>query len=202
MVEVEKIGAVPSGSLVKHTKLGWSEWIEILNKAGAQHLSYQQIVAYLKKKKKVKFWWAHVIANGYEVNQGRRLPGQHLNGTYSVIVTKSFPKSRMQMYKWLTRKEIMDIWLKPLSPIKIEKGQVFETADGVFGEIRTFKKNFRIRFTWNESDGEKASVVQLLLFGTDRCSIGFQHEKIKNARDKAAKREYWKRVIEQLLEKN
>ena len=201
MAEIEKIGTVTSRSLVKHTKRDWSQWIDILNKAGAQNLNYQQIVEYLKKKMKAKFWWAHVVAGGYEVHVGRRLPGQHLNGTYSVIVTKSFPMSRVKTYEWLTRKDIMDIWLKPLSPIKIEKGQVFETADGVYGEVRTFKKNFRIRFTWNESDGEKASVVQLLLFGQNKCSIGFQHEKLKNARDKAAKKEYWKNVISQLLEK-
>ncbi len=201
MAEIEQIGTITSRSLIKHTKRGWSEWIEVLNKAGAQSLSYQQIVAFLKKKMKSKIWWAHIVANGYEVNQGRRLPGQHLNGTYSVIVTKAFPKSRTQMYQWLTQKDILDIWLKPLSPVKIEKGHVFETADGVFGEIRTFKKNFRIRFTWNESDGEKASIVQLLLFGDKKCSIGFQHEKLKNAREKAAKREYWKLVIDQLIEK-
>lgn len=207
MAEIEKIGSVTSRSLIKHTKLGWAQWIELLNKAGAQNLNYQQIVSYLKKKKNAKVWWAHIVAGGYEIHQGRRLPGQHLNGTYSVIVTKTFPLTRIKAYQWLTQKDIIDIWLKPLSPIQIEKGQVFETAGGVYGEIRTFKKNFRIRFTWNESDGEASSVVQLLLFDggqgkmKNKCAIGFQHEKIKNAREKAIKRDYWKSVIDQLVKK-
>lgn len=181
--------------------MSWDQWIAILNKAGASGWKYQQITDFLKKKK-IGIWWVHIIAGGYEVAIGRRLPGQSLKGTYSMIVTKTLPISRAKAWKWLTSEKAIQIWLNPLSPIEIKKGQVFETAEGVYGEIRTLKKNHRIRLAWNESDGEKKSVVQVLLFGRDpkKCGFAFQHEQLKDGRKRNWAKAHWKKVVETLLQ--
>ena len=196
----DKIGVTTTKSLEKNTGLSWDQWISQLNKAGAANWKYQQITTYLKKKK-IGIWWVHIVAGGYEVAMGRRLPGQSLKGTYSVIVTKTIPISKAKAWKWLTSDSAIQVWLKPLSPIEIKKGQVFETPDGVYGEIRTFKKNQRIRLAWNESDGEKKSVLQVLLFGRDekKCGIAFQHEQLKDGRKRNWAREHWKNVVAELL---
>ena len=198
--QFEKIGITTSKSLEKNTGRTWDQWISILNKAGASAWKYQQITNYLKKKK-VGIWWVHIIAGGYEVALGRRIPGQNLKGTFSIIVTKTLHMSNAKVWKWLTSDAAVRVWLNPLSPIELKKGQVFETHDGVFGEIRTIKKNQRIRLTWHESDGEKKSVVQLLLFGRNpkKCGMAFQHEELQDGRKRNWAREHWKNVVAELL---
>ena len=193
------IDTVSDASIKKHTGKIWQDWIQLLNKAGAQSWNHQEIVAFLKKKHKQGPWWQQIVANGYEVATGKRIAGQSLKGTYSATFTKSVAIEQKKIWQWCCSPEGMQVWLKPLSPVKIKKGATFEIAGGIFGEIRTVKTGERIRLSWKDLEWEKGTTVQLHVFKKPKKSmIVIQHDGLRTARQKAEMRTYWRAIIEEM----
>ncbi len=194
------IDSISDVSLKKHTGKVWKDWIQILNQAGASSWSHQEIVAHLKKKHRQSLWWQQMIANGYEVTTGKRIAGQSLKGTYSATLTKSISVDQLKAWRWCISDEGIEVWLKPLSPVEISAGTSFEINGGVFGEIRTVKKNQRIRMTWCEPEWEKSTTVQLHVYkkAKGKSLLVIQHDGLKSARQKTEMRTYWRSTIEKM----
>ena len=47
-----KLAGVGSETLKKRTRKTWDQWVEVLDKAGARHWTFQETVAHLRKKHK------------------------------------------------------------------------------------------------------------------------------------------------------
>jgi uncharacterized protein YndB with AHSA1/START domain len=188
-----KVGRVTSQSVHKGTGQHWDQWIEILNSQGASNWTHQEIVAFLKKKYKLGPWWQQGVTTGYEIVIGRRVEGQNQKGEYSVMTTGTFAVDVKALWKFLFSPQGLEIWLKPLSGFRLEKGFTYETEDGVFGEVRTFKSCQRLRMTWQDSDGERATLVQIQLVKRpgSKCILAFAHEKLSNNRERQQKRAFW-----------
>jgi hypothetical protein len=196
------IDRVSDKVLKKHTGKIWKEWLQILNKAGAKHWNHQEIVAFLKTKHKQSTWWRQVVANGFEVSTGKRIAGQSLKGTYSATITKSVGVDHKIAWKWICSLDGVNVWLRPMSPLKIKTGETFEIEGGIFGEIRTLKAPQRIRFSWQDLDWDKATVVQLNVFKRDKnkCLLVLSHEGLKTARQKAEMHARWRQTIEEIAQ--
>ena len=194
------IHTVSDTSVKKHTGKIWKQWVSLLSEEGAIHWTHQEIVAFLKKKHKLTPWWQQIVSNGYEVATGKRQAGQTLKGTYSLTVTKVVSVENKKVWKWLISKEGLAVWLKPMSPVKIEKGATFEIEGGIFGEIRTIKSPQRVRLFWQEEEQIKPCVVQLFVYARpkNRTMIVIQQDGIQKAQQKAAMRVYWREIIETL----
>jgi uncharacterized protein YndB with AHSA1/START domain len=197
-----KVGRVTTESVLKCTGKNWASWVQILERAGARGLTHKEIVAFLKTKHRLGLWWQQVIASGFETVIGRKIEGRNEKGEYSVAGSRTFAIEKKAAWKLLSSKDGIAIWLKPLSDFHLEPGATFESEGGVFGEVRTMKPGDRIRMTWQESDWEKPTTVQIILVArkNKKCIIGFQHEKIKDARLKSRLRDHWKNVLMELRE--
>lgn len=196
----EKVGRVTTQSVHKGTGKHWSQWIEILNAQGAGQWTHQEIVAFLKKKYKLGPWWQQGVTTGYEIAIGRRHEGQNQKGEYTVMTTGTFAVDAKTLWKFVFSAKGLQIWLRPIAGIRLEKGFVYETEDGVFGEIRTFKPFERLRMTWQDSDAEKASLVQLQFVSRPgkKCIFALSHEKLRNNRERQMQRAFWKERMESL----
>jgi activator of HSP90 ATPase len=194
------IDRVSDKALKKFTGKIWEEWIKILTKAGAKNWSHQEIVAYLKTKQKQTSWWRQVVANGFQVATGKRIAGQSLKGTYTCTLTKSVKLDHKKIWNWCVSPEGIEVWLKPMSPITITKGESFEIEGGVYGEIRTLKKFQRVRMSWREIDWEKGTTVQLHMHkrAKDKSMLSISHDGLRTARKKAEMRDYWRKVIDEM----
>lgn len=196
------IDTVSDTSIKKHSGKVWKDWIQILTKAGAKNWTHQEIVAFLKTKHKQSTWWRQIIANGFEVSTGKRIAGQSLKGTYSATITKSVAINHKVAWKLISSQEGLQIWLKPMSPMVLKKGEAFEIEGGIFGEVRTLKAPERIRLSWRDLDWEKGTVVQFQIHKKkeDKCLLVIQHDGLKTARLKAEMRTHWRNVIEEIAE--
>lgn len=201
-VQIESIGRTSSRSVEKHTKKNWDQWIKILEDNGARHWTHQEIVAWLKKKHKLIQWWQQIVTTGFEQYIGRRIEGQNQKGEYAITTTKTLPHSQKKVWDLLNSAEGQAIWLKPLSDFNFQVGRVYETEEGVFGEVRTMKKPERVRMTWQETDWEKKTVVNIAIVSRpkEKCILVFQHDGIKNGRLKMQLKERWLSVVKGLAE--
>lgn len=198
--EIKKVGLVTAESVFKFTQKNWDEWIEILNKAGANNWTHKEIVAFLKKKFKLAPWWQQGVTMGYEIYTGRRVLGQNQKGRYAVTVTKTAPLSQKKLWNFLISEEGLNIWLKPMSPIVFKAKNSFEVPGEIYGEIRTLKAPTRARLTWIDQDWDKTTFVQLFLVSrkNNKCLFVFQHDNLMDARAKEKMRAYWKGVMDEL----
>lgn len=199
---LEKVGRVPTDSVFKHTGRDWDDWIKILNIEGAQHWSYNEISKFLAKKFKLNLWWTNIVAYGYEVHIGRRIDGQNYKGLYAVTVTRSLSHPHLKVWNALMSPEGMQVWLKPLSEVLFIPKNTFEVEGGIFGEVRTMKSPERVRFTWQDTDWEKPTVVQLMVVTRpkDKSLIMIMHESIKTSALREEFRALWKKRIAEFEE--
>lgn len=194
--KIKKIGRVSSETIIKHTGKNWDYWMKTLTTAGANKWDHKQIVAYIKENYEFNWWWQQGITYAYEVHTDRRIDGQTLEGTYNVMVTKILNLPVEKVWKLLATTQGLNSIINSLDPFKLEKGAQFEISDGVYGEVRTFEKNKKIRFKLTNNEWKKPSIVQIHLFGNPKtCSIGIAQEKIPNIRIKHEMRDYWRSRI-------
>jgi uncharacterized protein YndB with AHSA1/START domain len=196
----EKIGRVSTASVFKATKKGWAEWIPLLDKAGARTWTHQEIVAYLKKRYKLRPWWQQGVTSGYETAIGRRAEGQNAKGEFMVTTTKSLGINVKKVWNFLVSDAGQAVWLKPLYPATIEAGRTFETSDGFFGEIRALKKERRLRMTWQDPDWTSKTTVQVTLVPRpgEKSILVIDHSQIKDVRVQAKMRKRWRDSVDEL----
>jgi activator of HSP90 ATPase len=198
--DIERIGQVSTASVHKGSGKHWREWINILDRAGAGGWTHQEIVAFLKKKYKLRPWWQQGVTIGYEIHTGKRVPGQTLKGDYSVTSTKAFAIDAKSLWKLVSSAKGIDIWLQPLSSFSLRPKSQYEVAGGIFGEVRTMKAPQRIRMTWQDSDWEKPTTLQINVYPKKgKSMLVIQHEHLKTASLKEEMRKRWRRALEKLL---
>lgn len=199
---IEKIGRLSSDSVVKHTGKDWDQWLEIFEAAGASVWPYKELTSFLKKKYKIKAYWQHLVAYGYEVHLGRRIDGQNQKGLYSVTTTKTLSIDQKSAWELFTSERGLRAWLNPMSEITFAPKNYFEIEGGIFGEIRTMKSPERVRFTWQDSDWEKPTFVQAYILARPqgKSMLIFMHDSIKSAALKEDLRLHWKKATDQFVE--
>lgn len=200
--EIEKLGAVTTESVFKATGKSWNQWIDILNKAGANTWTHKQITDFLKRKYKLSMWWQQGVSAGYEIFIDKRVPGRTLKGDYSITVTRTFPMAAKKLWQLISSEEGMSLWLRPLSKFKLKVGCSFETEGGAFGEVRTMRAGQRARLTWQEIDWNKSTTVQVwILPRTENKSVlVIQHEKLVDGRLRGPLRSHWEEAVGAVLE--
>ena len=195
---IERIGRVTHESVLKCTGKGWSEWIALLDKAGARTSTHSELVALLKTKYKQSAWWQQAVAIGYEIHHGRRVEGRSAKGLYQLAATKTVPLAQKEAWALLASEEGLAAWLSPFAPFAWKKGAAYEVDGGVFGAVRTLKAPERLRFSWQEDTWEKPSVVQLGVHKRPgkKCMVTITHEGIPGESTKAKLRARWKKGLE------
>ncbi len=199
--KIEKIGKVSSASVKKGSGRDWGEWISLLNTAGAPHMSHQDIVRLLKTKFKLTPWWQQGVTLGFELHIGRRIEGQSLNGQFNGMASRTLPLSQKKLWKFLTSVEGQQLWLKPLSPLKFKPKNVYEADGGIFGELRTMKAPERARLTWQDTEWDKPSVLNIMVIprAGEKAILVFQHDALKDGRLRLQMKDHWKRVLDNMM---
>lgn len=200
-VKIFMIGTVSSASVEKATGRTWDEWIEILDKRGATMLTHKEIVAFLTKRYRLNKWWQQQVSTGYEIHIGRKLPGRNAKGLYSMTATKTFPINQKAMWELLTSPEGTRLWLKPMSEMVYLPKSPYEVEGGIFGEVRTLKAPMRMRLTWQDSDWEKPTVLQIYVIPRpgEKCLLALQQDGLTTAQLKEQMRGHWHDAMNALL---
>jgi len=79
------------------------------------------------------------------------------------------------------------------------KGEVYRTADGVAGEVRSYTENMKVRLTWHPNDWPHDSTLQVsvkeVVGGT---TIGIHHERLADREERRMMLGHWKKVAAHL----
>jgi hypothetical protein len=165
-----------------HAKTGrtWTEWLDVLDLAGAAKLTHPQIVAHLKGEHRLTDWWCQMVAVAYEQAKGLRDRHEKPTG-YEVGVSKTISAPLSRLFRAWEDRRIRDKWLE-------DPGFVIRKA--------TPGKSMRI--TW--VDGKSSVDAGFYAKGDGKSQISVQHGRLENAREAARLKTYWAAQLGKLKE--
>ncbi len=110
-----------------------------------------------------------------------------------VSVTVGHPAG--EVWRTLVSPAGLALWLGEEVNFRGAKGEPYRTADGLCGELRSFRPGDRIRLTWRPADWDHDTTVQIALEDKgDRTGIRFHQERLAGPAEREAQRRHWKRV--------
>jgi uncharacterized protein YndB with AHSA1/START domain len=79
------------------------------------------------------------------------------------------------------------------------KGEVYRTADGVVGEVRSFTENTKVRLTWRPEDWPHDTTLQISVKeAASGTTIVIQHEHLADREERRMMLGHWKNVASHL----
>jgi hypothetical protein len=114
-----KYGGISSAAVQLATGQSWTEWLALLDRAGARKMNHREIVRLLQNRPKLSDWWRQMVAAGYEQARGLRVRHQKADGfEISVSLTIGTPVDRA-FAAWKDA-AVREKWL-PRTPLTVRK---------------------------------------------------------------------------------
>lgn len=171
---------VGDAAVQKATGKTWAEWFNILDAAGGEKMTHQEIVAFLAKMHKVGPWWQQMVTVGYEQGSGRRAKHEKADG-FQISRSKTLAVPVGRAYRAWIDDKIRGRWLG-------EEALV----------IRKATQNKSIRITW--SDGKTTVETMFYPKGADKVQVTVQHNKLPTAAAGERLKKYWGDALGRLEE--
>ncbi len=128
-----------------------------------------------------------------------RTTGKTKQAGYEIGVRKTFPISTRQAWDFITSDRGIRLWLGSVKNFRFDKGQTYQASDGATGEVRIVNFGENIRLTWQPTEWQHSSTIQVRVIPSGRNSvISFHQENLANASERAQMRQRWQRVMEEM----
>jgi len=85
-----ELAGMSEAAVRKATGRSWSEWVRILDNAGATSKPHREIAKYVRLQGGVSSWWSQSVTVGYERIRGLRDKGQRRGGGYEAHKSRTF----------------------------------------------------------------------------------------------------------------
>lgn len=182
---------------------GWTEWLKILDRAGAADWSHRRIVSHLEAHHpEVSSWWRQTISVGYEQARGKRLVGQTASVGFEVGVQRSTAATLSKTWEVIVSQP--DLWLG--NAPKVAAGEEYSVRAskglrGARGEFRVVKPRDRLRMTGQPAGWTEPATLQLTVptSTSGKTAIHAHLEKLPSAKARDEMRGYWRAALERIV---
>jgi hypothetical protein len=174
--DLAALGGMKDVHLKKNTGREWSEWVKILDKAGAATMEHGPI-AQIVSDMGVPGWWTQCVAVGYERIKGIRARGQRRNGTWEASKSRTFAVPVDKLFDAFQSAAKRKKWLD--AKIVVRKA--------------TAPKSMRV--TWDDGTS-----VQMWFTpkGEAKSNVAVQHTKLSSKADADRMKVYWGEKLDAL----
>jgi hypothetical protein len=172
------IARLSDESVKKATGSDWSRWVEILDNAGGQKMSHQELVADLRQQHNTPSWWTQMLAVGYERIRGLRASGQQRSGDWSLSKSKTIAAPLAKLYAAFSNARRRALWL---------------TGAKITVRGATPDKSMRLRW----EDGSPID-VGFLAKGAGKSQVAIEHRKLASKEEADRLRAFWGERLEAL----
>ena len=128
--------------------------------------------------------------------------GRTRDAGWQIGVSKTVHLPVEEVWDFVTSPAGVAIWLGEGVTVLPERGEGYETADGVRGETRSFRELDRVRLTWQPPGWTHDTTLQLTVtsVGPGRSRLGVHQERLADAVEREQQRRHWQSVIGALVE--
>lgn len=163
------------------TGKNWKQWFAVLDKAGAQKMTHQEIARYLSEKQSVPPWWSQMVTVNYEQQTGRRQNNERPDG-FQISVSRTVNVPLAKLYSSFATAKARDAWLG-------ENGL----------QVRKVTPNKSMRITW----GDQKTSLEINFYpkSEGKSQVVVQHSKLANASAASKMKTYWTKALDHLRER-
>jgi len=173
-----RLAGVGTAAVLRATGRPWSEWLAVLDRAGARTLSHKDIALLLSRKFGVPDWWGQMVTVGYEQARGLRAAGQRADG-FAATATRTAEANVDRLY---------DAWKDPAT----RERWLLDAAV----EVRRSSDGKSLRMTWKP--GESSVDVSFTARGPGKSRVAVDHGKLPNATAARRQKAFWAEALERL----
>ncbi|MFB8028482.1 SRPBCC domain-containing protein [Streptomyces sp. NPDC056465] len=114
---------------------------------------------------------------------------------WEIGVSRTLPLPVDALWEFVAGEEGVALWLGPGAELPTEKGAAYRTADGVEGEIRSYRPGDRVRLT----HGPTTVQVAVAPGGSaGRSVLRFHQEHLASAEEREERRAHWQGVMDRV----
>lgn len=175
--KVMRFAGVGSEAVARATGRAWSEWLKVLDKAGAKTMSHKDIALMLSRKFDVPDWWSQMVTVGYEQARGLRVMHQKASG-FAANASKTVGTSVERLY---------GAWMDPAQRARWLEAPI---------EIRRSTDGKSIRITWTV--GGTNVDVGFFSKGPAKSVVQVEHGKLKDTAAVLTQKAFWGDALNRL----
>jgi uncharacterized protein YndB with AHSA1/START domain len=130
-----------------------------------------------------------------------RETGHTQDAGWQIGVSKTVDHPLEIVWEFLTSAAGTELWLGHGVTVLDERGHEYRTDDGTVGETRTFRREDRIRLTWQPADWDHDSTLQVTVSpsGHQKTTIRFHQDRLLDAREREQQRDHWRAVMRSVV---
>jgi len=121
---------------------------------------------------------------------------------FQIGVRRTFPMTQQEAWSFLISREGLKLWLGDVPALDLHAGFRYETKEGTVGELRVVKPYEQLRLTWQRSDWDRPSTLQIrILPGKgNTTTLSFHQEKLSDASMREEMKQRWEKVTAVIME--
>ncbi|HVT72704.1 MAG TPA: hypothetical protein VHD61_06175 [Lacunisphaera sp.] len=135
-----RYGGISSAAVHKATGLTWLEWLAVLDRAGARRLPHREIVRLLQPRRELSEWWRQMVAVGYGLARGLRVPHQRADG-FEISVARTIAAPVDRAYAAFREAALRELWL-PGTRLTVRKATPHKSIRILWTDGTTVSVNF------------------------------------------------------------
>jgi len=174
----ELLAKVGTAAVLRATGRPWSEWLSVLDRAGARAMEHKDIALLLSRKFGVPDWWSQMVTVGYEQARGLRAAGERADG-FAASASRTVDAELDRLYDAWTDPARRARWLLD-APIDLRR-----STDGR-----------SMRMTW--TPGGSSVEVSFRARGPGKSQVSVDHGKLADARAARTQKAFWTAALARL----
>ncbi|HTL66748.1 MAG TPA: hypothetical protein VL200_03725 [Lacunisphaera sp.] len=135
-----RYGGISSAAVHKATGLTWLEWLAVLDRAGARRLTHREIVKLLQARRELSEWWRQMVAVGYSLARGLRVPHQRAEG-FEISVARTIAAPVDRAYAAFREASLREQWL-PRTSLTVRKATPHKSIRIAWADGTSLRVNF------------------------------------------------------------
>jgi len=173
-----RLAGVGTEAVMRATGRAWSDWLAVLDRAGARAMAHKDIALLLSRKFGVPDWWSQMVTVGYEQARGLRAAGERKDG-FAATASRTVAAPVRHLFDAWCDAEARGRWLLD-APVQVRR-----SVDGK-----------SMRMSWKS--GASAVEVSFQSRGPGKSQVAVEHGRLKSAASARTQKAFWSAALERL----
>jgi uncharacterized protein YndB with AHSA1/START domain len=125
--------------------------------------------------------------------------GLRQDGVWEIGVSRTLPVAMDDAWSFLVSERGLATWLGPGVRLPDQPTELFTSADGGSGELRSFHPLDRVRVQWQPAGADHTTVVQCTVSGRPGgTTVRFHEEHLIDEVEREQQRAHWRAVMDEV----
>jgi len=173
-----RLAGVGTEAVMRATGRPWSEWLAVLDRAGARTMAHKDIALLLSRKFGVPDWWGQMVTVGYEQARGLRAARERSDG-FAATASRTVHAPVDRLFDAWRDAQSRGRWLLD-APLEVRR-----SVDGK-----------SMRMSWRA--GGSPVEVRFQSRGPGKSQVAVEHARLESAASARTHKAFWAAALDRL----